>query len=171
MIDRKFLEANHASLVAELLAEGRDAGHDAGFSAGALAERERIQSVFAQSMPGHSKLIHALAFDGKTSGPEAAAQVLAAERTKLGKQVEDLAADAADLATVAPTASSDPAAQAAAAAAELAKKPIEERCKIEWDKSVELRAEYGDQFDAFVAFRKAEARGNVKILGATKKAA
>jgi hypothetical protein len=37
-------------------------------------------------MPGHEKLIDALAFDGKTTGPEAAVQVLAAERSKVAGQ-------------------------------------------------------------------------------------
>ena len=52
---------------------------------GSAQERERIQSVRAQRMPGHNALVEALAFDGKTTGPEAAVAVLAAERTKLEK--------------------------------------------------------------------------------------
>jgi len=55
---------------------------------GAAAERGRIQAVREQSMPGHEKLIEALAFDGKTTGPEAAVQVLAAERTRLSSQAQ-----------------------------------------------------------------------------------
>lgn len=51
-----------------------------GHAAGAKAERERIQAVRAQAMPGHEKLIDTLAFDGKTTGPEAAVAVLDAER-------------------------------------------------------------------------------------------
>ncbi|WP_222105213.1 S49 family peptidase [Denitromonas halophila] len=58
----------------------RAEGEAAGRAAGAAAERERIQSVEAQCVPGHEKLIASLKFDGITSGPEAAVQVLAAER-------------------------------------------------------------------------------------------
>lgn len=61
---------------------------------GAEQERARIQSVREQSMPGHEELIEALAFDGKTSGPEAAVQVLAAEKAKIGKQADARMADA-----------------------------------------------------------------------------
>lgn len=61
---------------------------------GATAERERIQAVRAQSMPGHEALIDKLAFDGKTTGPEAAVQVLAAEKEKKAKVASDLKADA-----------------------------------------------------------------------------
>ena len=63
-------------------------------AAGAAAERGRIQAVREQSMPGHEKLIEALAFDGKTTGPEAAVQVLAAERTKIAGAAAARAADA-----------------------------------------------------------------------------
>ena len=49
-------------------------------TAGAAAERERIAAVRAQAIPGHDALIEQLAFDGKTTGPEAAMAILAAER-------------------------------------------------------------------------------------------
>lgn len=61
---------------------------------GAASERARIQSVREQAMPGHESLIEALAFDGKTTGPEAAVQVLAAERARLGNQAAARQADA-----------------------------------------------------------------------------
>lgn len=169
-IDRKFLDANHADLVAAIIAEGRNAGIEAGRAEGALAERQRIQSIEAQAMPGHGELIAKLKFDGKTTGAEAAVQVLAAERTRLGKKAGDLAADAGDL-RIAPTPAADPGADAAAAAAAAeAAKPIEERCKAKWDKSAELRAEYGGQYDAYLAFEKAHAEGRVKVLGEKKAA-
>lgn len=61
---------------------------------GAEAERARIQAVREQTMPGHEALIEALAFDGKTTGPEAAVQVLAAERTRVSGAAAARAADA-----------------------------------------------------------------------------
>ena len=61
---------------------------------GAAAERQRIFDVEAQSLPGHDALIASLKADGKTSGPEAAAQVLAAERKKLAGISANLSADA-----------------------------------------------------------------------------
>lgn len=53
-----------------------------GQAAGATAERERIQSVRAAALPGHESLIEALAFDGVTTGAQAALQVVAAEKAK-----------------------------------------------------------------------------------------
>lgn len=48
---------------------------------GASAERERIQGIEAQSIPGHEKLISALKADGKSTAGDAAMAVLAAEKT------------------------------------------------------------------------------------------
>ncbi len=61
---------------------------------GAAAERQRIADVEAQALPGHDALIATLKADGKTTGLEAAAQVLAAERQKLAGMAQRLASDA-----------------------------------------------------------------------------
>ncbi|WP_382155415.1 S49 family peptidase [Hydrogenophaga sp. ANAO-22] len=50
---------------------------------GAAAERQRIADVRAQTLPGHEALVEQLAFDGKTTGPEAASAVLKAERERI----------------------------------------------------------------------------------------
>lgn len=62
-------------------------------SEGAVQERARIQAVLAQSLPGHEALVQQLAFDGQTSGDQAAAAVLCAERQHRERQVADLRAD------------------------------------------------------------------------------
>lgn len=80
--DRASFERDHPEIVAALRAEG------------AQAERDRIQAVRQQALPGHEALIEALAFDGKTTGPEAAAAVLAAEREARAAQARAHAADA-----------------------------------------------------------------------------
>lgn len=61
---------------------------------GAAAERARIQAVEEQAMPGHEALIAALKFDGKTTGPEAAAAVVAAHKKALAQTAVDLKSDA-----------------------------------------------------------------------------
>jgi hypothetical protein len=61
---------------------------------GAEGERVRIQAVREQAMPGHEQLIEKLAADGKTSGPDAAVQVLAAERTRVTSIANARAEDA-----------------------------------------------------------------------------
>jgi len=99
-MDVQKLKAEHPDVAEALINEGREAG--------ATAERERIQAVEAQSMPGHEALVATLKFDGKTSGPEAAVQVLAAEKKKKGDTLANLRADA-DAAAVSHAAAPDPA--------------------------------------------------------------
>lgn len=61
---------------------------------GATAERERIQAVEAQLVPGHEALITTMKFDGKSSGGDAAIAVLAAEKKARTTQSEVIKADA-----------------------------------------------------------------------------
>lgn len=124
---------------------------DEGSAAGAKAERERIQAVEAQALPGHEALIATLKFDGKTSGPEAAVQILAAEKAKNSTVLATLKAEAP-----APAAPSAPV--EAVKAAEDANLSIEERAKREFEGSAEIRAEFGDNLARYTAYRKAEQR-------------
>lgn len=61
---------------------------------GSTAERSRIAAVREQRMPGHEALIEQLAADGATTGPQAAVQVLAAERSRTASVAAARAADA-----------------------------------------------------------------------------
>lgn len=65
-----------------------------GHAQGRTAEGARIKAVREQLMPGHEALIEQLASDGKTTGPEAAVAVLAAERARLGAMATSRASDA-----------------------------------------------------------------------------
>lgn len=78
-MDMKELKEQHPALAAHIEAETA-AAVAAASAAGATAERERIQSVRATALPGHEKLVEALAFDGKTTPAEAALAVNAAQR-------------------------------------------------------------------------------------------
>jgi hypothetical protein len=73
---------------------GLEAGLTQGRTEGATAERERIQAVEKVSLPGHETLIATLKFDGKTSGPEAAVQVLKSERELREKNLSQIRTEA-----------------------------------------------------------------------------
>lgn len=92
------LTVEAASLDAAALVAALAHHHPALFAAirteGAAAERERIQAVRQQLMPGHEQLIEQLAFDGKTTGPEAAVAVVNAERAAAEARRAALAKDA-----------------------------------------------------------------------------
>jgi hypothetical protein len=73
-----------------------DASRAEGRTQGATAERERIQAVMAvgAGLPGHGALLQTLAFDGKTTAPEAAMAVLQAEVAARGQAIKAHDADA-----------------------------------------------------------------------------
>ena len=141
-----YLKANHADLVAAIRTDA--------ITAGATAERERIQSVMGQSLPGHEALIKTLAFDGKTTGPEAAVAVLGAEKSARQGTLTQIR-------TEGPKPLPQPTGPETAALDNL---PVEERCKAKWDQSAELRAEFSNKFGTFLAYEKAVESGTVRVL-------
>lgn len=152
--------AEHEEKLAAAVALARTEG----LAAGAKSERERIQAVEAQALPGHEKLISALKFDGKTTGPEAAVQVLNAERAKGAGRLRDIETDGAAVAQV-PASGSESGDEGAAAAAELADMPIDKRCEVEWERNINnCRNEFTD-LKSYTALKTAEAKGAVRIFG------
>ena len=111
---------------------------------GATTELARVQSVMAQGMPGHDKLINQLAFDGKTTGPEAAVQILNAERNARGNVLADLRADAPK--PVQHATEQDAPTPAGA----------DDKAEAKWASSAELQAEFGGKFTRYLAFLKSK---------------
>jgi hypothetical protein len=148
-ITREQLAAEAPDLIAALQAEG------------ATAERERIQAVEAQSMAGHEALISGLKFDGKTTGPEAAVAVLAAERQSRKKAGADLAADAPQPVPTAPVQTyTAPAKPEPAIDPTL---PVEHRCKLQWDADASLHREFSS-LGAYTAYVRASEKGVARIM-------
>lgn len=122
---------------------------------GAEGERTRIQAVEDQLIPGHEALVNDLKFDGQTTGPEAAAKVLAAEK----KHRQSHLAKEGDGNDIVPGADGGDGGSGVDENA-----PIEERAKASWDADAKLRTEFGGSFDAYLAYRKAEESGSAKVL-------
>lgn len=147
-MDIQTLKKDHPELAAALVAEG------------ATAERQRIMDVEAASLRGHEALIQTLKFDGKTTGGEAAQQVLAAENAKLAR-IKALKAEDDQ-----PPVEQDPIdsvkEEEPEAEEDDEENPVEEQAAAEFKKNKALRAEFGD-LATYTAFRKAEATGRVRI--------
>lgn len=178
MKDIEEFKTKYPGLYETIFDEGAKAGYDDGFVKGeasgiekgkaegiaegkiegAKMERERIRNVEAQLIPGHEKLIETLKFDGETTGEQAAVKILQAEKELRLTVSAQLTQDA-------------PPAVAAVAAPEVEDSgkvdknlPIEKRAQAEWDKNPDLRAEFMNNFDAYLAFEKANEAGQVRIL-------
>lgn len=85
-ITRESFERDHAALYGQIRSEA--------LAEGAAQERARIQAVRAQCLPGHEALIEQLAFDGKTTGPEAAMAMVEAQRKVISAAAKAHADDA-----------------------------------------------------------------------------
>jgi capsid assembly protease len=151
-----------------------DSARAEGRSAGAAAERERIQAVEAQLLPGHEALIASLKFDGASTGGDAAMAVNAAERSLRTAQAQAAAAEAnkpvgaaalASITAVLPSAA-EQAAAAAAAAAEDKTQPVEDRCKASWEKDAAVRGEFSS-LAAYTAYTRATEEGRAKVFART----
>ncbi len=123
------------------------------------AETSRIKSVKDQLIPGHEALIETLMFDGETTGDQAAAAVVAAEKANRDKKLETFQTDGPS-----PVDSTEPVQPEPETSAN-DERPLEEVAKETWDKDAKLRAEFQDNFDAYLAYEKNSKAGNARILG------
>jgi signal peptide peptidase SppA len=155
------LDEGKAAGLAEGASSGKAAGIEEGKAIGAAAERQRIIDVREQLIAGHEDLIESLVADGKTTGPEAAVKVLAAEKTVQKERLAALKADG-NLGVAQPAAPLPGVESPTAADDDV---PIDQRAKAEWDKSAKLRNEFGDNFEAYLAYEKNSAAGRIRILG------
>jgi hypothetical protein len=136
---------------------------DDGFKAGAESERARIQAVEEQAngMPGHEELVARLKFDGKTTGPEAAVAIIAAEKKKLAAIAADLRADAGTPTVNSPTEDTTRTTQTLDSSA--SQEQVSDAAKREWATNPKLHSEFTGEAQ-YVAFRKAEASGRIRVL-------
>jgi hypothetical protein len=138
-----------------------DAGFKAGSKAGSAAERARIKAVLEQSFPGQEELVEQLAFDGKTTGPQAALLVLAAERKKRGIAADDLRLDGPR--SLSPVPIQNPTGAMKIADATMSAEQVEVIANEEWKADPQLAHEFTSQA-AYVAFRKMEAAGRIRVI-------
>lgn len=159
------LKAKHPDLVAAITAEAREGmvtskelqtQVDAARIEGGDTERTRIQGVEGQLVVGQENLIAELKFDGKTTGPEAAVQVLSAVKADQAKHLKNLRGDGPD--------PLEPGGDGGDGGGAEGGTP-EEKAKAEWDKDANLRAEFADNFEAFKAFKEGESAGRARRLG------
>lgn len=154
-MDLETLKKDHPDLVKAIATEataGMDEKLAQARKEGAEAERKRIQDVRSQVVAGHEGLIESLAFDGVTTGPEAAVKVIAAVKEEQRLAAENFKSDANPAVKQPPTDKKEDG------------KTEDEKLKAEWDKDANLRAEFAGDFEIFAAYRKDNPGIRVKHL-------
>jgi hypothetical protein len=132
---------------AEAFAQGQEKGRAEGMIMGRQEERRRIMEVEAQGMPEQAELIQKLKYDGRTTGAEAALQILSAHKALLAGKHEKFLQGGPPL-----MGAPDTTIQAE-------NLPPEERAKRDWEASAELRQEFSrGGFAAYLSFLRNEGR-------------
>jgi len=135
-------------------------GRKAGLVEGAETERKRILAIEEASLPGHEDLVAKAKQDADMTADKLAFQIVAREKQRGTKYVEQAAIAEKEMPKVAPNFES--AAQEKAKVDKNA--PLEERAKNEWQNDSKLRSEFNNDYDVFFAFKKANENQQVKIL-------
>lgn len=128
------------------------------YNKGILAERERILAIEKIAMPGHSDLVEKAKADGSMTAENLAMQMVMADKKRGVSHLVSLQTAEKELPPIpeapAPTASEQIDSEA----------PLEDRAKAEWNKSADLRREFANEFEDYLAYKQAEENGSVRIL-------
>jgi hypothetical protein len=149
--------------IATDLDDPRKQWFDEGFKAGVECECARIQAVEEQGsmLPGHEELVARLKFDGKTTGEQAAVEIIAAEKKKLSCIAADLRSDAGTATMNSPT--EDTVSTAQKIDSTMSQEQVAAVAKREWETNPQLHREFTGEAQ-YIAFRKAEAAGRIRVL-------
>jgi len=142
VIDREYLNANHADLVDTIKAEGAE------------SERGRIIAIEDAAIPGHDDIVSAAKADGTTTAADMALQILGAQKTANKHTLESIEADAPA-----------PVKQDEAPATTSKPKAKANTVEAEWEALAEdERDGFIGGFEAFKIAVEAEKSGQVKVL-------
>ena len=154
----------YPDLHAELFASGKAEGVTEAFIEGQQAERDLFTGLKEACGDDHELLVHCYS-EGKTAAEAMQLRVekLEKEKTRLGEKVTELQSKKprVEPATTEFTDGSTPP------GGEEKDKGNEEAWKQEFAASEDLRAEFGNDVDAYVAFKKADDEGSVRIAHQT----
>ena len=123
----------------------------------AAAERARILGIHDVAIPGYEALANDAIATGKSPSDFAYGQALAQKKAG-SKHLAALAADDKAL----PVVVQDTAPTVAPVRAEDPNLPLEDRAKVAWECSSDLRAEFAGNFAPYLAFRRADEDGRVR---------
>lgn len=166
-LTRSEFEATHPELFAEIadesyqkgLSDGTAKGKAEGMASGAEAERNRIRDVESQLVGGHEAIIQEMKYDGRSTGPEAAVKILAAERELRRTRLKEFQGEHTTVVKHDPPSMTEKLEQASEA-----NLPPEERAKKDWDNNPRIRQEFRlGGFASYLAWLKNEP--NVRIMG------
>jgi ClpP class serine protease len=122
------------------------------FASGTKHERDRILAIESAALPGHEDLIAEAKKDGSITAEKLALKIIAAEKSKASDYLANSKTSESEMPKIEPNIEPE-SKQKKEIDINL---PIEQKAKILWDKDSKLRSEFGDDFESYHAFAKAE---------------
>jgi signal peptide peptidase SppA len=168
----KDLKEKHNDIYVAVLEEGRVAGHAKGLEegkeegiligrvegavAGAEGERKRIKDIEDATVSGYESIVTGMKFDGTKTVADVKDAILEAVRKVNKDELKKLTDDA-----IKPAPHAAPPSEEDASYSHL---PVEQRAKATWDKNPDLRKEFGDNFEPYLAYLTQIEAGNVRVF-------
>ena len=162
-IKKEFPDVTKA-IIQEVSEDIKKSAFNEGVLAGAKQERDRILAIESAALPGHEDLIEEAKKDGSITAEKLALKLIAAEKNKASDYLANTKKAEEDIPKIGPNIDKSDTGEK-----QIPKDaPLETRAKSIWESNAKIRAEFGEDFDAYHAFAKANESGKVRILSNNK---
>ena len=162
-IKKEFPDVTSA-IIQEVSEDIKKSAFNEGVEAGKKQERDRILEIESAALPGHEDLIEEAKKDGSITAEKLALKIIAAEKNKASDYLANTKKAEAEIPKIEPNIDKSDSGEK-----QIPKDaPLETRAKSIWESNAKIRAEFGEDFDAYHAFAKANESGQVRILSNNK---
>ena len=162
-IKKEFPDVTSA-IIQEVSEDIKKSAFNEGVEAGKKQERDRILEIESAALPGHEDLIEEAKKDGSITAEKLALKIIAAEKNKASDYLANTKKAEAEIPKIEPNIDKSDSGEK-----QIPKDaPLETRAKSIWESNAKIRAEFGEDFDAYFAFAKANESGQVRILSNNK---
>ena len=153
-----------SAIIGEISATIKKEAFAKGMESGTKHERDRILAIESASLPGHEDLIAEAKKDSSITAEKLALKIISAEKRKASDYLANSKTSESEMPKIEPNIEPDVTSLAKQKEKIDANLPIEQRAKNLWDKDSKLRSEFGDDFESYHAFAKADEANQVRIL-------
>ena len=162
-IKKEFPDVTKA-IIQEVSEDIKKSAFNEGVLAGTKQERDRILAIESAALPGHEDLIEEAKKDGSITAEKLALKIIAAEKSKASDYLANTKKAEEEIPKIEPNIDKSDSGEK-----QIPKDaPLETRAKSIWESNAKIRAEFGEDFDAYFAFAKANESGQVRILSNNK---
>ncbi len=162
-IKKEFPDVTNA-IIQEVSPDIKKSAFNEGVEAGKKQERDRILAIESAALPGHEDLIEEAKKDGSITAEKLALKIIAAEKNKASDYLANTKKAEEEIPKIEPNIDKSDTGEK-----QIPKDaPLETRAKSIWESNAKIRAEFGEDFDAYHAFAKANESGQVRILSNNK---